>query len=88
MNQGGDEPILAASKAEGIHITAFSALGARGTLWASDQVLNSEVLKEMAEAKGTTIAQVIFFLFFFLETSCSVTLNTKLPKLKHNRRFK
>jgi len=41
-----------------IHITAYSPLGARGTVWGNNQVLDCAVLKEIAEAKGKTVAQV------------------------------
>lgn len=44
-----------------IHITAYSPLGARGTVWGTNQVLDCAVLKEIAEAKGKTVAQVTFF---------------------------
>ncbi|XP_042500056.1 non-functional NADPH-dependent codeinone reductase 2-like isoform X2 [Macadamia integrifolia] len=45
-------------KEKGIHITAYSPLGAKGTLWGTNRVMESEVLKEIAEARGKTIAQV------------------------------
>ncbi|KAL7260165.1 hypothetical protein ACSBR1_005936 [Camellia fascicularis] len=43
---------------KGIHFTAYSPLGARGTLWGTNQVMDCEILKEIAEAKGKTVAQV------------------------------
>ncbi|XP_059658397.1 non-functional NADPH-dependent codeinone reductase 2-like [Cornus florida] len=43
---------------KGIHVTAYSPLGARGTVWGTNQVLDCEVLKEIAEARGKTVAQV------------------------------
>lgn len=43
-----------------IHITAYSPLGAKGTLWGTSHVMENEILKEIAEAKGKTIAQVIY----------------------------
>ncbi|KAA8532402.1 hypothetical protein F0562_032429 [Nyssa sinensis] len=43
---------------KGIHVTAYSPLGARGTIWGSNKVMDCEVLKEIADAKGKTIAQV------------------------------
>jgi diketogulonate reductase-like aldo/keto reductase len=49
-------------EAKGIIITAFSPLGAKGTLWGSNEVMDSEILKEIAEKHGKTIAQVINFL--------------------------
>ncbi|KAJ4710176.1 NADPH-dependent codeinone reductase-like protein [Melia azedarach] len=45
-------------KKKGIHITAYSPLGAKGTVWGSNRVLESEVLKEIATARGKTVAQV------------------------------
>ncbi|XP_020219411.1 NAD(P)H-dependent 6'-deoxychalcone synthase [Cajanus cajan] len=44
--------------AKGIIITAFSPLGAKGASWGSNVVMDSEILKEIAEAHGRTIAQV------------------------------
>ncbi|KAI8556974.1 hypothetical protein RHMOL_Rhmol05G0298200 [Rhododendron molle] len=43
---------------KGIHVTAYSPLGAKGTLWGTDQVMECEILKEIAKAKGKTLAQV------------------------------
>ncbi|OAY29368.1 non-functional NADPH-dependent codeinone reductase 2 [Manihot esculenta] len=43
---------------KGIHISAYSPLGATGTLWGTNLVLDCKVLKEIAEAKGKTTAQV------------------------------
>lgn len=43
---------------KGIHITAYSPLGARGTLWGTDWVMESDVLKSIARAKGKSVAQV------------------------------
>ncbi|KHN05967.1 NAD(P)H-dependent 6'-deoxychalcone synthase [Glycine soja] len=47
--------------AKGIIITAFSPLGAKGASWGSNVVMGSEILKEIAEAHGRTIAQVLKF---------------------------
>ncbi|KAJ9708651.1 hypothetical protein PVL29_000600 [Vitis rotundifolia] len=46
------------SAEKGIHITAYSPLGARGTPWGGDRVMECQVLKEIAQARGKTIAQV------------------------------
>ncbi|XP_058228055.1 non-functional NADPH-dependent codeinone reductase 2-like [Rhododendron vialii] len=43
---------------KGIHVTAYSPLGAKGTLWGTDQVMECEILKEIAKSKGKTLAQV------------------------------
>ncbi|KAL6294426.1 hypothetical protein ACE6H2_002568 [Prunus campanulata] len=45
-------------KANGIVVTAFSPLGAMGTSWGTNHVLESKVLQDIAEARGKTIAQV------------------------------
>ncbi|KAL5124389.1 NAD(P)H-dependent 6'-deoxychalcone synthase [Glycine soja] len=45
--------------AKGIIITAFSPLGAKGASWGSNVVMGSEILKEIAEAHGRTIAQCL-----------------------------
>ncbi|XP_057966268.1 deoxymugineic acid synthase 1-A-like isoform X2 [Malania oleifera] len=42
---------------KGIHITAYSPLGAKGTPWGSSQVMDCQVLTEIAENKGKTFAQ-------------------------------
>ncbi|XP_059433374.1 non-functional NADPH-dependent codeinone reductase 2-like [Corylus avellana] len=43
---------------KGIHITAYSPLGAKGTPWGSNWVMDSQVLKDIAIAKGKTSAQI------------------------------
>ncbi|KAJ8749821.1 hypothetical protein K2173_013224 [Erythroxylum novogranatense] len=43
---------------KGIHITAFSPLGGKGTPWGSSKVMESEVIKEIANTRGKTLAQV------------------------------
>ncbi|OMO78178.1 hypothetical protein COLO4_24817 [Corchorus olitorius] len=41
----------------GILLTAYSPLGAKGTIWGSNKVMENEVLNEIAKAKGKTLAQ-------------------------------
>ncbi|GAY51793.1 Aldo ket red domain-containing protein [Citrus sinensis] len=43
---------------KGIHFSAFSPLGAVGTNWGHNRVMENEVLKQIAKAKGKTVAQV------------------------------
>lgn len=50
-------------KANGILLTAYAPLGAQGTIWGSNRVLECELLKEIAKQKGKTVAQVHFALF-------------------------
>uniref|UniRef100_A0A7N0UV34 NADP-dependent oxidoreductase domain-containing protein n=1 Tax=Kalanchoe fedtschenkoi TaxID=63787 RepID=A0A7N0UV34_KALFE len=45
-------------KDNGIHVTAYSPLGASGTKWGDGRILESDVLQEIAEAKGKSVAQV------------------------------
>ena len=45
-------------KAKDIHITAFSPLGANGTMWGDNRILECDVLEEIAKAHGKTAAQV------------------------------
>ncbi|KAL5554432.1 hypothetical protein UlMin_041833 [Ulmus minor] len=45
-------------KEKGIHITAYSPLGASGTRWGDNRVIASDVLEEIAKAKGKTTAQI------------------------------
>ncbi|KAK8601266.1 hypothetical protein V6N13_059012 [Hibiscus sabdariffa] len=45
-------------KANGILLTAYAPLGAQGTIWGSNRVLECEVLKKIAKEKGKTVAQI------------------------------
>ncbi|KAL1347452.1 hypothetical protein HN51_023533 [Arachis hypogaea] len=45
-------------KTKNIVITAFSPLGAKGASWGSNDVMDSELLKQIAHAHGKTVAQV------------------------------
>ncbi|XP_010936841.1 deoxymugineic acid synthase 1-D [Elaeis guineensis] len=44
--------------AKGIQVCAYSPLGAKGTSWGTARVMECDVLKEIAEAKGKTLAQI------------------------------
>lgn len=52
-------------KEKGIFVTAYAPLGARGAVWGSNRVMECEDLKQIAEAKGKTVAQVLKLLFVF-----------------------
>lgn len=55
---------------KGILIAAYSPLGGpKGTPWGTNQVMQCELLKEIADAKGKTIAQVIFTYTIHLATN-------------------
>ncbi|OWM89360.1 D-galacturonate reductase-like [Punica granatum] len=44
--------------AKGIHITAYSPLGAPTTKWGDNRIVGSDVIEEIARARGKTPAQV------------------------------
>lgn len=44
---------------KGIHVSARSPLAANGPAWGSMLVMDSPILKAIASARGTTVAQVI-----------------------------
>ena len=46
-------------KEKGIIVTVYSPLGAKGTLWGKNWVMDCEVLQEIANQKGKTVAQVL-----------------------------
>ncbi|KAI3909435.1 hypothetical protein MKW92_051455 [Papaver armeniacum] len=45
-------------KANNILVTAYSPLGAKGTSWGSNAVMGSEVLNQIAQARGKSVAQI------------------------------
>ncbi|RZC57680.1 hypothetical protein C5167_004983 [Papaver somniferum] len=45
-------------KAKNILVTAYSPLGAKGTSWGSNAVMGSEVLNQIAQARGKSVAQI------------------------------
>lgn len=53
-------------KTKGIHIIAYSPLGAYNTIWGDNRVMECDVLNEIAKSKGKTTAQVISCLCFHL----------------------
>ncbi|XP_030447944.1 non-functional NADPH-dependent codeinone reductase 2-like [Syzygium oleosum] len=70
-------------KDKGIHITAYSPLGARGTFWGTDRVMECEVLQEIAKAKGKTLAQVC--LRWAYEQGVSVVVKSfNIERMKEN----
>ncbi|XAR65010.1 Codeinone reductase (NADPH) [Bertholletia excelsa] len=50
--------MIALCKANGVIVTAYSPLGGVGYPWGSNRVIECEALKEIAKAKGKTVAQV------------------------------
>jgi len=47
-------------KQKGIHVSAWSALGAYKIFWGSGAVMENPILQDIAKAKGKTTAQVNF----------------------------
>ncbi|XP_074341649.1 (1S)-1,7-diacetoxy-luvungin A aldo-keto reductase-like [Apium graveolens] len=45
-------------KEKNIHVTAYSPLGAKGTMWGTNKVMDSEMLQEIAIAKGKSVPQI------------------------------
>ncbi|XP_021293073.1 non-functional NADPH-dependent codeinone reductase 2-like [Herrania umbratica] len=45
-------------KAKDVIVTAYSPLGAKGTRWGTDEVMENETLKEIAKAHEKTVAQI------------------------------
>ena len=65
-------------KQKGIHITAYSPLGAVGTFWGHNKIVDSDVIAEIAKLKGKTSAQVneiYYYLFIYLFISLFILCN-------------
>ncbi|XP_026443536.1 non-functional NADPH-dependent codeinone reductase 2 [Papaver somniferum] len=45
-------------KTNNIMVTAYSPLGAKGTMWGSSGVMDSEVLNQISQVRGKSVAQV------------------------------
>ncbi|XP_068662433.1 non-functional NADPH-dependent codeinone reductase 2-like [Aristolochia californica] len=59
MNTGWQQKKLVGfCKDKGIHVSAWSPLGANGASWGSLNVMGNPILKEIADAKGKSVAQV------------------------------
>ncbi|XP_039162091.1 non-functional NADPH-dependent codeinone reductase 2 isoform X2 [Eucalyptus grandis] len=75
-------------KEKGIHITAYSPLGysplgAKGSFWGTNRVMECEVLHEIAKAKGKTLAQIC--LRWVHEQGVSVLVKSfKIERMKEN----
>ncbi|GMY18106.1 D-galacturonate reductase [Fagus crenata] len=71
-------------KAKDIHITAFSPLGANGTKWGDNRIVECDVLEEIAKAHGKTAAQIS--LRWIYEQGVSlVTKSYNKERMKQNR---
>uniref|UniRef100_A0A0E0P9S9 NADP-dependent oxidoreductase domain-containing protein n=1 Tax=Oryza rufipogon TaxID=4529 RepID=A0A0E0P9S9_ORYRU len=70
-------------KAKGIHVTAYFPLGGRHSTSTVNPVLDSDVLKEIAAAKGKSVAQ-ISLRWIYEQGASMVTTSTKRERLKEN----
>ncbi|KAE8722655.1 hypothetical protein F3Y22_tig00013808pilonHSYRG00101 [Hibiscus syriacus] len=69
-------------KANGIIVIGYSPLGAYGTLW-GNKVIENEMLKEIAEAKGKTVAQICLR-WAFEEGVGVIVKSFNGERMKHN----
>lgn len=51
-------------EANGIFVVGYAALGAVGTFYGTNRVMESDVLKQIAKERGKTVAQVYSYLVF------------------------
>ncbi|KAK4260706.1 hypothetical protein QN277_003787 [Acacia crassicarpa] len=70
-------------KVKGITITAYSILGSKGTRWGSNEVMDNELLNEIAQAHGKSIAQVCIRWVYEQGVSCIVKSYNK-ERMKQN----
>ncbi|KAJ6430462.1 hypothetical protein OIU84_021791 [Salix udensis] len=70
-------------KANGIVLTAYAPLGTRGTIWGSNRVMENEVLKEIATAKGKSVAQVCLR-WAFEQGVCVVVKSFNKGRMREN----
>ncbi|KAM0952836.1 putative aldo/keto reductase, aldo-keto reductase, NADP-dependent oxidoreductase [Dioscorea sansibarensis] len=70
-------------KEKGIVMTAYSPLGAYGTSWGTNDVLDSPVLKQIASARGKTPAQVSLK-WLYQQGATIVMKSFKVERMKSN----
>ncbi|KAG4946772.1 hypothetical protein JHK87_042779 [Glycine soja] len=70
-------------QAKGIIITAYSPLGSTGCMWGSDNVVDNELLKEIAMAHGKSSAQVSLRWLYELGVTIAVKSYNK-ERMKQN----
>ncbi|KAJ6911578.1 hypothetical protein NC652_022006 [Populus alba x Populus x berolinensis] len=70
-------------EAKGIVLTAYAPLGTRGTIWGSNRVMENEVLREIATAKGKSVAQVCLR-WAFEQGVCVVLKSFNKGRMKEN----
>ncbi|GMJ04516.1 hypothetical protein like AT1G59960 [Hibiscus trionum] len=70
-------------KEKGILVEAYSPLGGRGTAWGTDRVMESGVLKEIAQAKGKSLAQVCLR-WAYQQGVCVIVKSFNKERMKQN----
>uniref|UniRef100_A0A0D9W5K1 NADP-dependent oxidoreductase domain-containing protein n=1 Tax=Leersia perrieri TaxID=77586 RepID=A0A0D9W5K1_9ORYZ len=75
--------LLEFCKEKGIHVTAYHPLGGKYKTSTVNPVMNSDVLKEIAEAKGKSVAQ-ISLRWIYEQGASMLTTSTKRERLKEN----
>ncbi|RDY01352.1 hypothetical protein CR513_15337, partial [Mucuna pruriens] len=70
-------------KQKGIHVSAWSALGAYKIFWGSGAVMENPILKDIATAKGKTIAQVALR-WVYQQGSSAMAKSTNNERMKQN----
>ncbi|KZV31386.1 NAD(P)-linked oxidoreductase superfamily protein [Dorcoceras hygrometricum] len=70
-------------KEKGIHITAYSPLGANNTKWGDNRIVDNQVLADIAKSRGKTTAQVALR-WVFEEGVSIVTKSFNRERMKAN----
>ncbi|WCJ33692.1 NAD(P)-linked oxidoreductase superfamily protein [Euphorbia peplus] len=68
---------------KGIHITAYSPLGGKGTPWGTNRVMECQILKDIAIARGKTLAQVCMRWVYEQNVSIAVK-SSKKERMREN----
>lgn len=77
------EKVREACARHGVVVSAYSPLGALGTAWGSDAVMESGVLHQVAAAKGKTVAQVALR-WVYEQGVCFVARSYNRERLEQN----
>ncbi|KAL0551734.1 hypothetical protein IC582_010823 [Cucumis melo] len=70
-------------KEKGIHVTAYSPLGAAGTSWGHNKIVESQLLSQIAHTKGKTTPQVALRWVYEQEVSM-VTKSFNKERMRQN----
>lgn len=70
-------------RANGIQLCGYSAMGASGTAWANNSVMDSPVLKQIAHARGKTVAQVCIR-WVYEQGDCVIVKSFNQSRMREN----